>query len=138
MGNLEIGFIDVEIVVEQDVDIDGSVLIGAALMAAPQFTLYLLSGAQHPSGGAPRLAEDDTIEKTIDRLKSPGIGLYQRRLSEHFPHPLANETDGFGYQLPTVAQITPESQIHFVYSLSTLHSPLSSKNQSSSISMASP
>jgi hypothetical protein len=40
-------------------------LIGAALMAAPQFTLYLLSGAQHPSWGAPRLAEDDTIEKTI-------------------------------------------------------------------------
>lgn len=125
MGNLEIGFIDVEIVVEQDVDIDGSVLIGAALMAAPQFTLYLLSGAQHPSGGAQRLAEDDTIEKTIDRLKSPGLGLYQRRLSEHFPHPLANETDGFGYQLPTVAQITPESQIYVMH-------------QSSSISMASP
>lgn len=125
MGNLEIGFIDVEIVVEQDVDIDGSVLIGAALMAAPQFTLYLLSGAQHPSGGAPRLAEDDTIEKTIGRLKSPGLGLYQRRLSEHFPHPLANETDGFGYQLPTVAQITPESQIYVMH-------------QSSSISMASP
>ena len=125
MGNLKIGFIDVEIVVEQDVDIDGSVLIGAALMAASQFTLYLLSGAQHPSGGAPRLAEDDTIEKAIGRLKAPGLGLYQRRLSEHFPHPLANETDSIGYQLPTVAQITPESQIYVMH-------------QSSSISRASP
>lgn len=125
MGNLKIGFIDVEIVVEQDVDIDGSVLIGAALMAAPQFTLYLLSGAQHPSWGAPRLAEDDTIEKTIGRLKAPGLGLYQRRLAEHCPHPLANEADGFGYQLPTVAQITPESQIYVMH-------------QSSSISRASP
>ena len=125
MGDLEIGFIDVEIIVEQDVDIDGSVLIGSALMAAPQFTLYLLSGAQHPSWGAPRLAEDDTIEKTIGRLKAPGLGLYQRRLSEHFPHPLANEADGFGYQLPTVAQITPESQIYVMH-------------QSSSISRASP
>jgi hypothetical protein len=73
MGNLQVGFIDGQVIIKEDVDVDTPVGVGdwsqetgvRRFLLATQLTLYLLGGFEELAGGESCLHEDDTIEESV-------------------------------------------------------------------------
>lgn len=89
MRNLKVRFIDGDIIVEQDIDVDGAIVISGEWRAEsgelatlcgmdlclPEGALDHLGSFQELTGGEGSLYEDDTIEKAVLGLEAPGFGL---------------------------------------------------------------
>ena len=77
MGDDEVGLVDVDLVVEQDVDVDGPVVIdavGAGLLAAAQLALDALGAAQQLAGRELGADANDGIHEGMVGLKAPRLG----------------------------------------------------------------
>ena len=83
MWDFKVALVNGQIVVEQDVDVDRTVGVGdrsqesgvSRFLPATQLAFDLLGGFEKLTGSEFRFAEDDSIEKLILRLKSPGFSL---------------------------------------------------------------
>ena len=65
MRNLEVGLIHGDIIVEQNVDIDGTIAISCAFMPSSEFALYLLGDLQHLTGKEFGLYQNGAIEELV-------------------------------------------------------------------------
>ena len=117
----ESGFIDLQVIVEQDVDVDRTIFVGlrigalrGVLAGFAQFTLNLLGGIQDAAGGEGRLTKDDAIQELMHRLEAPGCCLNEGGLACHRPYPFADQPYCRGYACLTVAEITSQPQIHLM------------------------
>ena len=120
MGNLEIGGVDVIIVVEKNIDIDRTIAIGPSLMTTPQFPLDLLRDTQQFTRRERGLTENHRIEELIARRESPGTGLDDGRLTKHLTHPFTNERYGTRELCLTITLITAQAKVGLMF-LRILH-----------------
>ena len=108
MRNLQVWLIDHQVIIEQDINVDRTVLIEVGDMLLPsQLALDSLSGFKKLTRGECSLTEDDAIEELIFRLESPRFGFDEGGLPKHRPYPLTNERYGFLDILLPITQITP-------------------------------
>ena len=100
MGYLQVGLVDVEVVVEQDVDVDGTVdeftiydlaALCGVFLALAQLPFYLLCHREHLARCEGGLAEDGGVEELVGRLEAPGLRLDERRLAHHRAYTVANQ-----------------------------------------------
>lgn len=114
MRDFQVRLIDHQVVIEQDVDIDRTVLIEARggryevrdMLLASQVALDFLSGFKELTRSESGFTEDDAIEELIFRLESPRFGFDEGGLPKHRPYPLTNERYSFPDILRLIAQIT--------------------------------
>jgi hypothetical protein len=100
-------FIDLKVIVEQNVNVDGAVSIVFVdrLMCTPQLTLYLLGQSKHLAWQLVCFTENSSVQEAVLRLKAPGGCLKKRRLPDHLSYPLINEPDSLTQLLLPVSQI---------------------------------
>jgi len=65
MGNLEIRRIDDQLVIEQNVDVDGTITIAFALMVTTEFALYLLGDLEYLTRQECRFTINSAIKEHI-------------------------------------------------------------------------
>ena len=121
MGDLQVRLIDGRIVVEEDVDVDGTVGVrdrrggrrresgGRGFFAAAQLTLDGLGDFEELAGSEGGLAEDHSIEEFVGRFEAPGLGLNQRGLAKHQSYFFTDERYGLADIGLSVTEIATES-----------------------------
>ena len=122
MGDFQVRLIDGQIVVEEDVDVDGTVGVrdrrgggrrresgGSRFPAAAQLTLDGLGDFEELAGGEGGLAEDHSIEEFVGGFEAPGLGLNQRGLAKHQSYFFTDERYGLADIGLSVTEIATES-----------------------------
>lgn len=76
VGNVQVGLVDVQVVVDEYVDVDGTVVILSVgrLALAAQLPLYLLGGGEHLAGCERGAATHAGVEKPVWGVKAPRLG----------------------------------------------------------------
>lgn len=76
VGNVQVGLVDVQIVVDEYVDVDGTVVIlpVGRLALAAQLPLYVLSGGEHLVGRERGAATHTGVEEPVGGVKAPRLG----------------------------------------------------------------
>lgn len=76
VGNVQVGLIDVQVVVDEYVDVDGTVVIlpVGRLALAAQLPLYVLGGGEHLAGCERGAATHAGIEEPVGGVKAPRLG----------------------------------------------------------------
>lgn len=113
VGELQVGLRDVQVIVEQQVDVDGAVGIMAAnaLMLSAELALYGLCGEQAVVRRERGHDLDAAIQELIWGREAPGLGLQKMRTRHHAADPQADERDGAFHSLVSLAQIGAETEI---------------------------
>ena len=114
MWYLEMGCVDGEVVVEQDVDVDDAVVIDAAcrLLGAPHLAFDGRWGCQQFKGRESRLHTHGGIHKAVGRREAPRLGGIKRRLVHYMTDLHFYFLDGAAYVSAFVAKIGTETQIN--------------------------
>lgn len=76
VGNVQVGLVDVQVVVDEYVDVDGTVVIlpVGRLVLAAQLPLYVLGGGEHLAGGERGAATHTGVEEPVGGVKAPRLG----------------------------------------------------------------
>lgn len=76
VGNVQVGLIDVQVVVDEYVDVDGTVVIlpVGRLALAAQLPLYVLGGGEHLAGCERGAATHAGVEEPVGGVKAPRLG----------------------------------------------------------------
>lgn len=76
VGNVQVGLVDVQVVVDEYVDVDGTVVIlpVGRLALAAQLPLYLLGGGEHLAGCERGAAAHTGVEEPVGGVKAPRLG----------------------------------------------------------------
>ena len=113
MRDGEVGLGDAEVVVEQDVDVDGAVVIDAVdrLSPAPQPALYLLGGLQELTRCERGLNTDAGVEETMRGLEAPWLGLKKGRLANNASDVFANQSYGTQQVLPAAPEVGAQGEV---------------------------
>ena len=77
MWNLQVGLVDGQMVIKQDVNINGTVVIDAVFrfLSAAQLPFNELRAPQHFTGQQFRLAAHHGIQEVVFRPEAPRLGL---------------------------------------------------------------
>ena len=108
MGQDESGCGEREVVVHQQVDVDGTVVIFAILRLplASQLALNLLSGIEAFHGRKRRQHQAGCIQEGMLALEPPRLGLDERRNTLHRADTLLDKRDSTVQILSSITQIT--------------------------------
>lgn len=76
VGNVQVGLVDVQVVVEEYVDVDGTVVIlpVGRLALAAQLPLYLLGGSEYLAGCERGAATHTGVKEPVGGVKAPRLG----------------------------------------------------------------
>lgn len=76
VGNVQVGLVDVQVVVDEYVDVDGTVVIlpVGRLALAAQLPLYVLGGGEHLAGCERGAATHTGVEEPVGGVKAPRLG----------------------------------------------------------------
>ena len=76
VGNVQVGLVDVQVVVDEYVDVDGTVVIlpVGRLALAAQLPLYFLGGGEHLAGCERGAAAHTGVEEPVGGVKAPRLG----------------------------------------------------------------
>ena len=76
VGNVQVGLVDVQVVVDEYVDVDGTVVIlpVGRLALAALLPLYVLGGGEHLAGCERGAATHTGVEEPVGGVKAPRLG----------------------------------------------------------------
>lgn len=113
MGQLEVGFVDLQVIIEEEVDVDGAVgvMLVNALMLAAELALYFLCFNQALVWGERSLNLDAAVQELVVRLKAPRFGFDERRTRHHAADPLADKHDGAFHRLLPLAEVGTQAEV---------------------------
>jgi hypothetical protein len=125
MGNLEVGLVDGETVVEQDVDVDDAVVIDVigGLPGAPHLSLYLLGELQYLARRKRCMAAYGGIKEGMLRLEPPGLGNEESRLAHNGANQLLYSPASFKHVGLAVTQIGAQTKVDGMRALSVQNFP---------------
>lgn len=114
MGNDQVGLVDTEVVVQQDVDIDDAIVILpiGSLHRASHLALNVLCDGQQLARRLGCKATHAGVNKLIGRREAPRLRLQQRRLPLHLAHSLVEQGDGLTNQAFAVADVGADAEIN--------------------------
>lgn len=114
----EFGSGNVEVIVEEQVDVDGAVVIDATcrLDGASKFALYLLRPLKTLKGSEFRLNQTCGVEEGMLAAEAPWLCLDEGRDTLHRTDALADKLDGALQQPVPTPEIRPKRQVQFVVS----------------------
>ena len=132
MRDLQVGFIDSQVVVEQNIDIDGTIRVSrggkerrregvSRFLLAAEVALDTLSSLEELAGSKRCLDEYHAIQEFVLRLEAPRLCLDERGLANHLAYPLAYQRYGMTDILFLISEITPQPQINLMNSSLTSH-----------------
>lgn len=119
MRNLQVGLINMYVIVEQDVDVDDAVTV-IAVDRFPRTTQLLLNGLgypQHLTRLERCLTADAGIEKHIGRREAPRLGLDERRLPQHRADAVAKQLNRIVNEPLAVADVGSDAEINGMFHL---------------------
>lgn len=116
MGQGELGSAEREVVVEEEVEVDGTVVVltSNGFVATTQHALDVLGLAQALLGGEGGDDPDGPIEEGMGGLEPPGLGLDERGNGLDMTDGEVDESQGLEDEGATVAEVATESDVEVV------------------------
>ena len=117
MRQRKVGRRELQVVVHEDVDVDGAVVILSVyrLLRSAQFALYLLCRFEQFCGLQGGEQAHAHVHESVCRLKSPRLSLDERRLAVYRSSAFVEHLNGAAHCSLAIAEIGAERKIHLVH-----------------------